>query len=301
MINRKTDLAKLEKTLKVIDKMYDIARLVEPVKGSVDSILSGEASQSEASALNCYHLWQQVKPCQNCISSRALNENDAFMKIEYNGEKLYMITAIPLELAQKRVVLELIKDITNNGIVGIDICGQASGKVGQIINSRNEAVVKDELTRVYNKRYIYERLPFDILKSLTDKVPLTVIMADIDAFKRINDNYGHVAGDYVLRGFAKALKRHIRKDKDWVARYGGDEFLVVMCGTDSKAAYNIAERIRRKVEGAELTYQGQPIRITGSFGGCALQREVMVAEKLIECADKNLYKAKKEGRNRVCF
>ncbi|MDI6880702.1 MAG: GGDEF domain-containing protein [Desulfitobacteriaceae bacterium] len=131
-------------------------------------------------------------------------------------------------------------------------------KVRKIINRRNEISVIDELTGVYTRRYIYERLPFDILKSVAKKTPLTVFMTDLDEYKKINDCYGHVVGDYVLRAFAKVLKSYVRKDRDWMARYGGDEFLVVLGATDSKDAYHILDRMRQKVQGSKMFMKIKP-------------------------------------------
>lgn len=212
-----------------------------------------------------------------------------------------MVNALPVTVAGSRVVLELFKDITDHGIIDLDVGRPDEDKVRKIINRRNASAVSDELTGVYNRRYIYERLPFEILKSVADKTSLTVFMTDLDEFKKINDCYGHVAGDYALRAFAKVLKGYVRKDRDWVARYGGDEFLVVLGATDSKDAYHIVERMRQKVQASEIEYEGQTLKFTASFGGCVLESEGIAVEKLIACADKQLYRAKQEGRNRVCL
>jgi len=223
--------------------------------------------------------------------SRALNEDDALVKIEYNGKKIYMLNAIPVTVAGSRAILELMKDITDSGIIDLDVSSTDVDKVRKIINRRNEAAVSDELTGVYNRRYIYERLPFDILKSVADKTPLTVFMTDLDEFKKINDCYGHVGGDYAVRGFAKVLKSCVRKDRDWVARYGGDEFLVVLGSTDSEDAFPVVERMRQKVQRSKIVYEDQIVKITASFGGCVLMGEGMAVEKLVACADKQLYRS----------
>ncbi|MGV2644872.1 diguanylate cyclase, partial [Clostridium perfringens] len=111
-----------------------------------------------------------------------------------------------------------------------------------------------------------ERLPIDILKSASQKSPLSIIIADIDFFKSINSNYGHLAGDYILFEFASLIKNSIRKDSDWVARYGGEEFIIVLDNTDSNTAFEISEKIRKKVEEKVFEYEDNKINITSSFG-----------------------------------
>lgn len=291
----------LEITMKILGKMYDVVRMVDPVEKKIIIYSNEEGLKVDLSASECFDFWHKGKSCQNCVSARALDENSAMVKIEYDGKQVFMVNAFPVEVADKRVVFEMLKNITDCGIIEIKSGINDSGKIERVIHRRNEAIVKDDLTNVYNKRYIYERLPYEIVKSVATKTPLTVLMVDIDDFKSINDTYGHMAGDYVLKGFAKILKSYTRKETDWVARFGGDEFLVVLGETDTASGHHIAERMRQKVAATTITYEDQRIHFTGSFGGCTILSEGKSVEKLIECADKQLYQSKQEGRNKVSF
>jgi diguanylate cyclase (GGDEF)-like protein len=163
--------------------------------------------------------------------------------------------------------------------------------------------ITDPLTGVYNRGYINERLPQEIRRSIRYGRNLSVIMCDIDHFKTVNDTYGHLAGDSVLKGFAHCLTITIRQQVDWAGRYGGEEFLLVLPETDQAGAMALAERLRETVEACESRIDDCVITITASFGVTGflpqqVQRAVR-AEALLQQADTLLYEAKAAGRNRV--
>lgn len=151
---------------------------------------------------------------------------------------------------------------------------------------------KDGLTGIANRKYLDKRLE-EMIKNNTT---FSIIMLDIDHFKRVNDNYGHQAGDEVLKHFAKTISKTVRPG-DLVARYGGEEFAVV-CSCDAQNIRKIAERIREAVEATPVQTCAGTINITASLG-VAQRRPEDTAESLIQRADGFLYQAKQEGRNRV--
>jgi two-component system, cell cycle response regulator len=162
--------------------------------------------------------------------------------------------------------------------------------------------VTDPLTGVFNRGYIDTHLPEEVSRARRYSRGLSVIMCDIDHFKRVNDTYGHQAGDAVLQRFAGGLRQVVRTSVDWVARYGGEEFVIVLPETSLAGATSAAERLRRHVEELVISFEGQDLRITASFGvaGCAAAPDAgFQAEALIADADSSLYRAKNEGRNRV--
>ena len=157
----------------------------------------------------------------------------------------------------------------------------------------------DALTGLANRRHIEQRLNemFDHSARLGE--PLSCVMCDIDKFKSVNDNYGHQAGDSVLKEFAQLLKDEAR-EIDRVGRYGGEEFLLILSGTVLDAAVTFAERLREKVEGHTFTYAGGTLRRTMSCGVAASPHpRVKDQEALLRAADDALYVAKETGRNRV--
>ena len=157
----------------------------------------------------------------------------------------------------------------------------------------------DKLTGLYNRRYMteYGRREFNNARHL--QKPLSLIMIDIDFFKRINDRFGHTRGDVVLQHLAELFIRNIR-GIDMAARYGGEEFVIVLPGSGIKGAAATAEKIRILVEQAGVpTDKGQTIRYTVSMGVAAYHPEMTGFENLIERADRMLYQAKQKGRNTV--
>jgi len=160
----------------------------------------------------------------------------------------------------------------------------------------------DMLTGLLNRRAFMEKIRQEISRTQREKRPLSLIMADIDHFKRINDAYGHQAGDLVLQRFAEQLTASTRP-YDFTGRYGGEEFIVCLPGTGRSGAGSIAERIRRQTEDMEIMLPDEsgPIRITASFGTASHEEGPRVdVDLLIKRADEALYRAKRGGRNRVC-
>ncbi|MBW8311513.1 MAG: diguanylate cyclase [Rhizobium sp.] len=165
-----------------------------------------------------------------------------------------------------------------------------------------ELSATDGLTHIANRRAFDEALVREWERALRSGGPLSVVMADIDFFKRYNDLYGHIAGDACLQQVAAALKAGVRQGGDLVARYGGEEFVVVLAGADEGAARAVAEALRQRVEALALPHEGNPATgvVTISLG-VATCTPVRGREPttLVEAADKQLYRAKEGGRNRV--
>jgi len=172
----------------------------------------------------------------------------------------------------------------------------------RLLESLNNMASIDTLTKAYNRRYLDKYLEEQIEVSKENNFYLSVIMLDIDFFKRFNDTYGHDSGDYVLMYFADTLKFNVREG-DVVSRYGGEEFIVVLPRTDLDGAYRIAEKLRKKVEEMSLTAinNENPPQITCSLGISAYPIHGNNIDKLIGSADKALYKAKNSGRNKTCI
>jgi two-component system, cell cycle response regulator len=167
----------------------------------------------------------------------------------------------------------------------------------------------DGLTQLHNHRHFQERLREEFRRAQRYADPLSLILVDLDHFKHVNDAHGHLTGDRVLREVSSAL-RHCVRDTDLLARYGGEEFAVLLPCTSISGSLTVAERIWRDVaalrvplEGpAEGGQEGAVLQLTASVGVSALpQRTLTSAEALFRAADEALYRAKREGRNRVCL
>ncbi len=285
----------IKKCLDRFKKLYDIIRFVDPISKEILYIDENSAFHNKHL---CHEFWKNNTLCNNCISSRALNEDKSFTKIEYNKKNIFLIISCPITIGENKYIVEMLKDITDSGIVP-DLKYKTTDEISEIIKKLNKEVITDELTDVYNRRYLNERLPFDIFNAIKNKTKLSVIMLDVDFFKKFNDTYGHLAGDFVLKEICAIIKSNIRKDIDWASRFGGEEFFVSLPGASNKAVYRIAEAIRKEIEGREIKYEDKILHITISAGVYTLESEKLSTNEVIAKADKNLYDAKQRGRNTV--
>jgi len=164
----------------------------------------------------------------------------------------------------------------------------------------HDSAVRDPLTGLFNRRHFQERLMSEWAFAVRHKSPLTIVMLDIDHFKRINDSFGHLGGDEVLRTVGATLAAQVRAE-DVAARYGGEEFAIVARSIDLENGRLFAERLRRVIETVGVPFRSDPIRVTVSAGVATVTRDSPLASPpaLIEAADAALYEAKRSGRNRV--
>jgi len=174
---------------------------------------------------------------------------------------------------------------------------------GNVENAYHEEIYRlttiDGLTQVFNKRYFMEMLEREISRAHRYRRSLCLIMFDIDHFKLINDTYGHLAGDHVLRQLAGSVKGNIRRE-DMIARYGGEEFAIILPEVELPAARLIADKIRRIVEGTRFRFEETDIPVTISLGIAACAEGMNDPDAFIKAADERLYEAKQTGRNRAC-
>ncbi|MBI5782181.1 MAG: GGDEF domain-containing protein [Gammaproteobacteria bacterium] len=180
---------------------------------------------------------------------------------------------------------------------------ETSRNVRRLTGFEQESIT-DPLTGIYNRRYLERRLADEIARASRYGMPLSVLLIDIDHFKRVNDIYGHQVGDLVLEGMAQLIVTTLRTT-DIVARYGGEEIMVIAPSTPVKTAADLAERLRKVVENAsfevpvELDRDISALGVTVSIGVACFSQHSKDMQDLIQNVDKALYRAKSEGRNRV--
>jgi diguanylate cyclase (GGDEF)-like protein len=174
---------------------------------------------------------------------------------------------------------------------------------GNIENAYHEEIYRlttiDGLTQIFNKRYFLETLEREIARSHRYRREMSLVMFDIDHFKKINDSYGHLAGDYVLKHLAQTVKTRIRRE-DCFARYGGEEFSIVLPEIDGLNSKPFAEKIRQLVEATEFKFENTTMPVTISMGVATMDMDSTDPQALIKRADERLYEAKSSGRNCVC-
>ena len=279
---------------KYLNQLFHHIRIVDPIK----KIVIEENGEKTTENKKCFHLCNRDTICENCISIRAYNENTSVMKFEYIDNNIYMIMATPVNKQESTYVIETIRDISDCKIFDF-VEDKTVSKLKKTLSEINRLIVIDELTKCYNRRYINEKLPTDIESAKANKLPLSIAMIDIDYFKLINDKYGHLLGDLVLKDIIDVIKNNIRRKNDWIARYGGEEFLILFKDSSKEDAYNLSKRIKSVVENSIFKYDDIEINITISIGIASLSSEIDDMDKLIRKADENLYKAKRSGRNYI--
>lgn len=157
----------------------------------------------------------------------------------------------------------------------------------------------DGLTQIFNRRYFEDALEREVSRCHRYHRQLSLTMIDIDQFKRVNDDFGHMAGDHVIKGVAELIKARIRKE-DILARYGGEEFALLLPEIDVAGAVSLANKVRKIVEKHVFKFDGQNIPLTISAGVAGLTSPKLEVSDLVRTADAQLYLAKRGGRNRVC-
>jgi diguanylate cyclase (GGDEF)-like protein len=171
-------------------------------------------------------------------------------------------------------------------------------KLEQAMVSLQESVNRDGLTGLFNRRYLDQRLLQEFARARRGSHPFTLLLFDLDHFKRVNDEYGHQAGDDVLREVARRIGKSLRAG-DILARYGGEEFAIMLPDTTARGAAQPAERIRQVVAETPIATSAGELRVTVSIGYCDLRGDHASYEKLVKDADVALYAAKEGGRNRT--
>ncbi len=163
-----------------------------------------------------------------------------------------------------------------------------------------EISIHDSLTKIYNRRYFMLRYLEEFERAKKFNLNLSFLMIDVDHFKKINDTYGHLVGDAVLREVAALIKENTR-EIDLIARYGGEEFSAILPETDKAGAIMMAERISSRISRRQIKVFDETLNLTISAGVAAFPQNTIHSDVLVEIADKALYKAKLSGRNRVCW
>lgn len=163
--------------------------------------------------------------------------------------------------------------------------------------------VTDPLTGCYNRSYLMENLEYEIKRAVRYQRPFSIVFSDIDHFKSVNDTYGHQVGDRTLIEFVQCIMGSIRLDLDWITRYGGEEFLLVLPETDLEGAMVLTERLKEKIAQLEMKIHDNVLKITSSFGVVTynprISGKVVTCDDMINLADNYLYQSKAGGRNRI--
>ncbi len=277
--------------LRMLRDIFDIARIVDPVHCL---LCDWETADPIYKPYSCYAVWNKTERCQNCVSMSALSEHTRKTKYEFVDQDVYHVTSKYLQIDGRDFTLEIVSKINDEVLLG----AYGNNQFIERITAFNAALYLDPLTEVYNRKYLNNR-PRSI-DCVGETADVSLAMADVDDFKQINDTFGHVAGDEVLKALASMFLKSISDRRgDCVVRYGGDEFLLIFSRIPEEQFKSRMQEIVRKA--SEMIFSGYPgLRVSLSIGG-VWQRdnsEAMIPE-LIAIADKRLYRAKHMGGNCV--
>jgi len=258
----------------------------------VFSILGEESFEANRMALQIEK--RKLRPKQMMMDPKATLKSHLTLPLTVEGE---ILGCISLNSDQPNAFD--VQDLQFLSVIGYQMA--ATLKHFQRFSSIKNIAIYDTLTGLYNRRYIEEKLGVDAQKYFYGGTPLSLVMVDIDHFKKVNDTLGHTEGDQALCKISSLLKNSVRK-KDIVARYGGEEFILILPEAGLKESFVIAERIRRLVENTSFEVGKAQVNLTVSMGISNFpSHRAKSKEELIRMADQALYDAKKGGRNKVCI
>jgi diguanylate cyclase (GGDEF)-like protein len=225
--------------------------------------------------------------------------------LDEGSDRAESLLAVPLKARNRTLGALMITgrrgafDAAATRVLGV-LANQAAAALStiQLKDRIQDMAVRDGLTGLYNRRAFDEQLRHALGREDRQKGRLGLVLLDIDHFKKLNDTFGHPAGDAVLRHTAHVVEQHLRR-ADEAARFGGEEFALILPGTDEAGALRLAERVRGGVEKAQLVFEGARLSVTVSLGVAVWPSDGKDEEALLGAADRALYAAKQSGRNRV--
>jgi len=246
---------------------------------------------------DCPRLWKKLKVESGFIWK--VTE----CRFEFNDENLKSLIVVPLVIKDKKAGFIVVSHIIENALNEefLRLLDVISGNLSIALENTwlyekmQDLATIDALTKVYNRGYFNQAVEEELAKAY-NKSHLAIAICDIDFFKKVNDNYGHLFGDIVLREVARILQTSLRSG-DILVRYGGEEFVIIFPKADAEQAFSVVERLRNKIAGTLIQDKDNSITVTISFGIAAYPEDGTSVVKILQKADEALYKAKRDGRN----
>lgn len=248
------------------------------------SILSDRGSQ-----LGCAHIGPTLPRYAMCVPMMAQGETLGVLYLDSGRSEGSQIQASSLSLSESQE--RMVKTLAEHLALAV-----ANLNMREKLRMQS---IRDPLTDLFNRRYMEESLERELRRCIRKKLPLAVMMIDVDHFKRFNDSFGHEAGDEVLRELARLFKAQLRAE-DIACRYGGEELTMILPEASLEAARTRAEQLRRTANECQIQHRGSKLeRVTVSVGVACYPEHGATGEALLRSSDEALYRAKQEGRDRV--
>ena len=280
-----------EELKKIIEERKTISffRIVDTLKNEVYNVdKNGNLVKKEE---KCYNIWAGRKICRNCVADEAAKDKNVKTKLKCKDNEMYIVRAVPGIDKEGRYILEIAEQITNDCYIEMPGDGDMIN-IFALIEEFNDIVSKDSFTGLYNKSYAKMQLNSLVKLAQKNDMPLVIAVMDINNFKRINDVYGHVAGDEVMLRIAEKFKSIEEENNIWAARIGGDEFMIVFSGLEYIEAEEKIKRVIEEIKNIKFSGQKDMFNI-GIAWGMAEYIKGESYNDFFERADMNMYKNKK--------
>ncbi|MCG2725006.1 MAG: sensor domain-containing diguanylate cyclase [Elusimicrobia bacterium] len=306
LLNRIKFQSELSSSIQYISSSSSIEEIKEKLEELVRKYFSDVATLVHSGVPgDVFEKWVFDRKTPLLIKDSSLEKRFSFSNFS-EDEKSIVITPLNLfgivagfiRISSARAQRFKIDDLRVLEIIA-GICAVSMENI-RLFEKVEELAVKDGLTQMYTHRAFEGRLQEEILRSARGRNSFSLLMIDIDHFKKYNDTYGHQAGDSVLKTVAGVLKDSIR-EIDFAARYGGEEFAIILTGIGKQDAVGLAEHLRRTLEAARFNFAGTDTGVTASFGVSEFPKDATIESQLIRVADERLYRAKGGGRNMVVY
>ena len=265
---------------------------------STDMVGQHLLSQPVADYVSTFQMWRQIgalypQPWLGQLPPRMLKGETSRLVTPVYFDAEFLGLLVVDRPRGDRDLVALIGQIHS----GIDVATKYISFAYKYIDARNDSYV-DEVTGLYNQRYLPMVLDHEIAWAKREQTPFTLLFLDVDYFKQVNDNRGHQVGSYLLKILADVFKGQVR-NSDYCFRYGGDEFIIILGNAASKDAVRVAERIRVGVQDRTFAVDGEELRLTVSIGLASFPEHAQTTSRLIQLADQAMYSGKNRSRNVV--
>lgn len=267
---------------------FEYYRLVDPYTHDVFRLGPDLAVQKEPAL--CYTVWGRTTPCANCTSLHACTKNTSFFKIEYKEDKIFMVNAKPVQIGQHQYSLELLVDVTTSLFVADGVHDELTNITG-LIGKVNHIAIHDSFSGLYNRDYMVEKISY--LACNSPKRPISVMVLDLDRFKQINDLYGHLIGDSVIKKVSQTLQALEQCKGVYVGRMGGDEFCIIFEGYQASEAKSLTAPLILAIKSEIYHKNAMDFCVDISIGLAQYEDGEDVME-FIDRTDRKMYEHKKQ-------
>ncbi len=254
---------------------FDHFRLIDPQTRIPDSPIE----------LSCDEAWNLGKKCASCLIDEVIQTGKPAHRLKSSGEKVMLVMALPVTVDGKAMVLEGMKDLSNTLVEQTETSTEAL--LPELLTGSHH-VIKDSLTQAYTAHFLFKRFPLLSQKALETVQPLTLMYISLNNIAFINNTYGNQVGNYVLQQLAKVLMSACDHPDDFVVRYHGLRFIIVLNQASDKTAFQLSKRLNQKVNDTRVTVDNKRIHFSMNVGTCTQMETAMSADEMIRKAQLNV-------------